>query len=99
MYIDVPSLFISSSINSPIFLSSNSGFCLLRMNIDGDDVLSSSVKKNSLNLIVFPTRPVKIVSPIFGFKNLIFSFILYSAGLSFCDEFEVVVIPVFFFCS
>ena len=74
---DVPSLLISSSTNSPIFLESNSGFCLFLINIAGDGVLPSSVRCNSLNLIVFPTLPLIIVSPCFGFKNLIRSFIEY----------------------
>ena len=46
------------------------------MNMAGDEVLPSSVKKNSENLIVLPTLPVMIVSPSFGCKNLIFSLII-----------------------
>ena len=76
-YIDVPSLLISSSIVVPIFELSSCGFCLFLIKIPGDDVLPSSVKKNSLNLIVLPTLPLIMVSPLLGFKNLIFSFILY----------------------
>ena len=44
----------------------------------GEDVLPSSVKKNSLKRIVLPTLPCKIVSPSLGFKNLIFSFTSYG---------------------
>ena len=40
------------------------------MNIPGYD-FSSEDKKNSDKRIVFPTLPLKIVSPFFGFKNLI----------------------------
>ena len=49
---DVPSLLISSSINSPNFLLFKFGFCLLRMNIPGEEVLPSSVKKNSENMSI-----------------------------------------------
>ena len=80
---DVPSLLISSSINSPNFLLFKLGFCLLRMNIPGEEVLPSSVKKNSENRIVLPTLPVINVSPFLGCKKCIFSFTLYSL-LFFC---------------
>ena len=80
----------------PIGFESNSEFCLLRINIDGEDVLPSSVKWNSLNRIVLPTLPVNIVSPSFGFKNLIPSLMIYSGFFSFCAPALEVDIPVSF---
>ena len=86
IYTDEPSLSIFSSTKVPIGSLSVDGFCLLRINMDGDDVppfgfpfesmVSSSVKKNSENLIVLPVLPLIIVSPSLGCKNFIFSFII-----------------------
>jgi hypothetical protein len=60
------------------------------MNIPGYDLLSGD-KKNSDKRIVLPTLPLKIVSPSFGFINLIFSFILYF--ISSFSSFSFVVVP------